>query len=184
MDRLARRILVVVALFVLAVTGTLVARSRAVRSEAVGPPPSSADLSIKEVELHEESGHGNRWQLEADQAHVFDEEGRTALRKVRLRLQDRDRTWTITGEEGDYYKETNNFEVRRNVVVTSDDGLTLETTVLRWEGDERRLWTDVPVRIMRDGTVIDGTALDVKMGDEATTVGGRVRATFAPRSGS
>src|SRR5262245_11310795 len=184
MDRLARRILVIVALFVLVVTSMLVVRSRGILTEAVGPAPSQADLSIKEVELREESAHGGRWHLVADQAHVFDDEGRTALRNIRLRVQDHDQTWTITGEEGDYFKETSDFEVRHNVVMVSDDGLKLETAVLRWKGDERRLWTDRPVRITRDGTVIDGTALEVKMAEEATTVRGRVHATFSPRSGS
>ncbi len=68
-------------------------------------------------------------------------------------------------------------------MLTSSDGLRLETSVLRWQGAEQRLWTDVPVRMSRDGAVIDGTALDVRMGDETTTMTGRVRATFAKRPG-
>ena len=119
-----------------------------------------------------------RWQLKADQALVFEGEGRTSLRRVDLKVQERDRSWTVVGEEGDLYRDTSNLEVRRNVVLTSDDGLRLETTVLRWRGADRRLWTDVPVRIFRGGAVIDGTALDVKMTEEATTVQGRVRAVF------
>jgi hypothetical protein len=88
------------------------------------------------------------------------------------------------GEEGDLERETKNLEVRRNVVLTSDDGLRLETTVLRWHGGDRRLWTDVPVRIIREGAVIDGTALDVKMAEQATAIQGRVHAVFEHRSGT
>jgi len=73
--------------------------------------------------------------------------------------------------------------VRRNVVLTSDDGLRLETTVLRWLGSERRLWTDAPVKIVRENAVIHGTALDVNLDGEATTVKGRVNATFARGTG-
>jgi LPS export ABC transporter protein LptC len=97
---------------------------------------------------------------------------------VDLKVQERDRSWTVVGEEGDLYRGTNTLEVRRKVVLTSDDGLRLETTVLRWHGAERRLWTDVPVRIFRSRAVIDGTALDVRMEEEATAVKGRVRAVF------
>ena len=121
MQRLASRILIVVGVFVLVVAGLLVTRSRNVRTEASGPKPEAADLSIKEV--------------------------------------------------------------RRNVVLTSDDGLRLETTVLRWRGSERRLWTDAPVKIIRENAVIHGTALDVNMDSEATTVKGRVNATFARKVG-
>ena len=177
MDRLASRILIVVAVFVVAVTGVLISRSRSVSVESTGPATSKADLSVKEIQLEEESG-GVRWQLKAEQALVFDGEGRTWLRKVDLRVQERDRSWTVVGEEGDLYRGTNNLEVRRKVVLTSDDGLRLETAVLRWQGAERRLWTDVPVRIFRGNAVIDGTGLDVKMADEATAVKGRVRAVF------
>lgn len=183
MDRLAQRILVVVVLFVLGVAGILVVRSRTVQSEALGPRPSSADISLKELTLQEESAGGARWQLVADQASVFDEEGRTALRQVTVQVQDRERAWTIVGDEGDFFKETKNLELRRNVVMTSDDGLRLETSVLRWQDAERRLWTDAPVRIRRLGTTITGTALDVRMSNDATTVKGPVRATFTRNQG-
>jgi LPS export ABC transporter protein LptC len=177
-DRLARRILAAVVLFVLMVAGILVTRSRTVQTEPVGPPPSPADLNVKEVQLREESAGGGRWHLSADQASVFSAEGRTAFRNVQVQVWDRQRAWTIVGEEGDFFKSTGSVEVRRSVVVVSDDGLRLETSVLRWDGAQRRLWTDAPVRIYRPGAVIDGRALDVRMAEEVTTVQGPVRATF------
>jgi LPS export ABC transporter protein LptC len=183
MQRLARRLLVVVTVFVLVVVGILIARSRAIRVEPAGPQPSIADLAMKDVQLQEESADGGRWQLRADRASVFDQEGRTALRNVTVQVHDRDTAWTIVGEEGDFFKASRNLEVRRNVVMTSGDGLRLETTVLRWQQSERRLWTDAPVRIVREGVVIDGTAFDVRVDQAATTVKGRVRAVFTRGSG-
>jgi LPS export ABC transporter protein LptC len=179
MQRLASRILIVVGLFVLVVAVILVARARTVRIESVGANPSKADLAIKEVQIEEDSG-GVRWQLKADQALVFEAEGRTSLRQIDLKVNERDRSWTVVGEEGDLDR-AKNLEIRRNVVLTSDDGLRLETTVLRWHAADRRLWTDKPVRIIRSGAVIEGSALDVKMADEITTVQGRVRAVFDSR---
>ena len=179
MQRIASRILIVVAVFVVVVTGILIARTRAVRVESVGANPSTADLSIKEVQLQEDSG-GVRWQLKADQALVFESEGRTSLRRVNVKVDERNRSWTIVGEEGDLDR-AKNLEIRRNVVLTSDDGLRLETDVLRWDAVGRRLWTDSPVRIVRSGTVIEGTALEAKLSEEATTIKGRVRAVFDSR---
>jgi LPS export ABC transporter protein LptC len=182
MHRLASRILIGVALFVVLVAGILVARSRSVRSEPAEPQPSPADLHIKQVEVREESAGGGRWRLLADQASVFDQEGRTALRNVKVYVEDKDRRWMITGEEGDFFKDRKDLEVRRNVVMVSEDGMRLETTVLRWRAADRHLWTDVPVRILRaDGVVIDGTAFDANMNDEATLVKGRVHARFGER---
>ena len=175
--RLAGLILVVVAVFVVAVAGTLVAKSRTARVEATGGATSSADLRIKEVELEEVSG-GVRWRLRAEQALVFEPEGRTALRKIAVDVFERERSWTMVGEEGDLFHQTGNVEIRQNVVLTSSDGLRLETSVLQWQGAEQRLWTDAPVRLSRDGAVVSGTALDVRMRNDTTTVAGRVRATF------
>jgi len=177
MHTLARVILAVVAVFVIVVTATLVIKSRSARVESLGPSPASADLQIKQVDLEEEA-QGVRWRLKADQALMYDEAGVTKLQKVNANVYQRDRTWTIVGDEGELDRKTNNVELRRNVVVTSDDGLRLETSVLRWEAERKRLWTDAPVVLSKNGSVVRGTALDVLMADEATTVGGRVRATF------
>ncbi len=72
-----------------------------------------------------------------------------------------------------------NLEIRKNVVITSNDGLKLETSVLRWQAAEKRLWSDAPVRLSRDGATAEGTALDVRTADGALTLTGRVRTTFS-----
>ena len=176
--RIERAILGTVAIFVVLVVGTLVVRSRLARVEPLGPEVTGADLQIKQAEI-EEVTQGVRWRLKADQALLYENEGRTHLRKVAVSVFERDRSWTIVGDEGDLYQASRNVEIRDNVVLTSSDGLRLETSVIRWQGQERRIWTDAPVRLSRQGAVVDGTALDVRMGDEVTTLRGRVRATFA-----
>jgi lipopolysaccharide export system protein LptC len=57
--------------------------------------------------------------------------------------------------------------------------MRLETSVLRWDARRKRLWTDEPVRLSRHGSTVSGSGLAVLMADEATTVSGPVRATFA-----
>ena len=183
MHTLARVILVVVAAFVVVTTATLVIRSRTARTEPLGPSPANADLQIKQVDLEEE-GKGVRWRLKADQALMYDQAGVTKLRKLVANVYQKDRSWTIVGDEGELDRNTNNVEVRNNVVVTSDDGLRLETNVLYWAADERRLWTDAPVLLSRHGSVVKGTGLEVRMADETATVSGRVRATFVAEKGA
>jgi len=65
------------------------------------------------------------------------------------------------------------------VVVTSSDGIRLETSVLRWQGAEKRLWTDAPVRVSRGGAVANGSALELLMSEEYSTMAGRVHAVFS-----
>lgn len=174
----AAAILGMVVVFVFAVAGTLIAKSRIPPSETAGTVASSADLRIKEAQIEEVTG-GVRWRLKAEQALMFDAEGRTALRTINVDVFERDRSWNIVGEEGDLFQATKNLEIRKNVVLTSSDGVRLETSVLRWQGAEKRLWTDAPVRISRGGAIADGSALEVRMAEEYTTLAGRVHAVFS-----
>jgi len=166
-----------VAVFVVAVGITLVVRKRTAGVESLGPALSSADLRIKDVDL-EEVTNGVRWLLRAEQALMYDQEGRTNLRNLTVRVFQKDRSWTILGDEGDLDQKTKNVEIRKNVVITSSDGLRMDTSVIHWDADAQRLWTDEPVTLSRDGSVIQGTAFDMTTDDENATVAGRVRATF------
>ena len=180
MRRLAHVILGIVVAFVLVVAATLYTRTRAREVEPVpGPAPVKADLNVKEVRIEEEAGKV-RWRLSAEQALMWDDNGagRSELRRVHVEVQEPERSWTIVGDTGEYRHKERKIELRGNVVVTSSDGLRLETDVLRWNGDERRLWTDAPVTLSGRGGVIKGRTLEVAMASDATTIGGRVRARF------
>jgi LPS export ABC transporter protein LptC len=184
MRRLAHVILAVVVIFVVGVAATLYTRTRTREVEPmVGPAPIKADLNVKEVRIEEEAGKV-RWRLSAEQALMWDEKGagQTELRKISVEVDEPDRSWSIVGDEGRYLQKEKKIELRGNVVVTSSDGLRLETEVLRWNGAERRLWTDLPVTLSARGGVVQGRSLDVSMASDATTMGGRVRARFeSPR---
>jgi LPS export ABC transporter protein LptC len=184
MHRLARVVPIVVGLFTaLLVVLLVMAKSR------TAPPPeripqaagaAGADLRMKEVEIEEQSG-SVRWRLKAEQALVYEREGRTSLKKISVVVYDRDRTWTIAADEGDVRDRApriKDVEVRENVVVNSSDGYRLETSLLRWDGEGRRLWTDVPVTLTRAGTVIRGSTFELTTGDERATMQ-RVQAVFA-----
>jgi lipopolysaccharide export system protein LptC len=51
--------------------------------------------------------------------------------------------------------------------------------VLRWDGEGRRLWTDAPVELVRQGSVVRGTGFELRTADETVTLA-RVRAIFQP----
>jgi LPS export ABC transporter protein LptC len=181
MRRLAHVILAVVVAFVLVVAATLYTRTRAREVEpVVGPAPVKADLNVKEVRIEEEAGKV-RWRLTAEQALMWDEKsgGRTELKRVSVEVDEPDRSWSIVGDTGEYLQKEKKIELRGNVVVTSSDGIRLETDVLRWDGNGRRLWTDAPVTLSSRGGVVRGQTLEVAMASDATTIGGRVHARFS-----
>ncbi len=178
MQKLSVAILLTVVLFVLILTGVVVRRGRSVQPDPINLPSPKADYRIKEVHLYEEGTGNVRWKLDADQAEIFERDGKTVLRRVSIMIQEPDRTWNVTGEEGDLAEPTRDVTIRKNVVLVSSDGIRLETDFLRWQAKERRVWTDAPVTLYRKGAVVTGQGLEARLAEERTSVKGRVRATF------
>lgn len=181
-QRLSRWILSGVALFACLVVVVLLVRSRLAR-EGQELPPSPADFRIKEVRLEEEAGGKVRWRLAADQAELYEREGRTVMRNVTVTIEQPDRTWTLTGEEGEILDATKDVEIRKSVVLVSSDGLRLETDRLAWQARERRVWTTEPVTLFRDGAIVQGRGLNAWIGEQRTEVLGRLRFTWSDRPG-
>ena len=177
-QRLSRILFVCVALFVVVVVGVLVVRGRGAQSVPSEAPQTRADYRIKEVQLQEEMKDGVTWQLEADQAEAYEKAGKTLLRKVRIRIQEPDRSWIVTGDEGEMTQESKDVELRGNVILISSDGLRLETARLRWDANAKRAWTDDPVTLHQKGAVVQGKGLDARVGERNTEIKGRIRATF------
>jgi LPS export ABC transporter protein LptC len=179
MRKLPFAILACVVLFLAVVVGLLLARARGPKPQPIEPAESRADYRIKEVHLQEEGRDGARWQLDAAYGEIFEEQGKTVMKKVTIRVEEPRRTWTVSGDEGDLLQPTRDVELRGNVVLISSDGMRLETSRLNWTAAEKRAWTDEPVTIYRGGVVVRGQGFESRVAEEATTIKGRVRATVA-----
>ena len=179
MDRLAAGIALGVILFVTVVVGVLIVKGHRSPASREEPRTSQAEQELKELHLKEDAKSGSfRWSLDAERAEALSDSGKTSLWKVTIGVEEPDRTWKVTGDEGDLFKETRDVEIRGNVVLVSSEGLRVETTVLRWNNAEGRAWTDQPVTIYKAGGVVQGVGLEAKPSEEFTVVRGRVRATF------
>ena len=179
MDRIAAGIALGVVLFVTVVVGVLIVRGHRSSGPREVAMSSQADQALKEVHLQEDAKSGSyRWSLDAERAESLPDSGKTSLWKVTIGVEDTERTWKVTSEEGDLIKDTKDVELRGNVVLTSSEGLRVETSVLRWNNAEGRAWTDQPVTIYKGSGVVTGFGLETRPSDEVTLIRGRVRATF------
>src|SRR5262245_22482083 len=180
MDRIADGIALGGVLFVAAVSVVLVVtghRAPAPREEAMS---TLADQSLKEIHLREDAKSGRyTWSLDAERAETMADGGKTLLWKVTIGVDEKDRSWKVTSDEGDLLKDTKDVELRGNVVLVSSEGLRVETTVLRWNNAEGRAWTDQPVTLYKGGGVVTGRGLETRPSEELTVIGGRVKATFS-----
>ena len=178
MRKLPLVILGCVVLFLAAVTGLLLSKARGPKLQPPEPAPSKADYRIKEVHLQEENRGRASWQLDAEYGEIFEDQGKTVMKKVIIRINEPARAWTVSGDEGELLRDTKDVELRGHVVVVSSDGLRMETTRLNWAAKEQRVWTDEPVTIWRAGVVVRGQGFESRVKEEATTIKGRVRATI------
>ena len=182
-------ILTLVVVFLSVVVGVLVHRARVPRALTTEPVASSADYRLKQVHLQEQGRDGSRWQLDAEYSETFEEQNKTTMKKVTVKVDQpskgdqASRSWTVTGDEGDLNQETKNVELRGNVILISSDGLRLETDRLRWDAEAQRAWTEDPVVIYRAGAVVHGTGFESKVAEEISSIKGRVRATFKKGTG-
>ena len=181
-QRLSRIIFVGITLFVVVVVGVLMVRGRGAQVDSGEPVATKADYRIKEVSLQEEMKDGVRWELEADQAETYEQAGKTILRKVRIRIQEPERSWSVTSDEGEMIQATKDVVLRGNVVLVSSEGMRLETTRLRWDADNRRAWTDDPVTLYQKGAVVRGKGLNARVADRHTEIKGRIQATFGGKT--
>ena len=179
MRRLPLIILGCVVVFISVVVVSLVTRSRGPRVHTSEPAPSNADYRIKEVHLQEEEPGKARWQLDAESGEIFEEQRKTIMKKVTIRINERARDWTVKGDEGELARDTRDVELRGNVVVVSSDGLRLETSRLNWTAKDQRAWTDQPVMVWRPGVVVRGQGFESRISEEVATIKGRVRATLS-----
>jgi len=182
-------ILTLVVVFLSVVVGVLVHRARVHRKLPTEPATTNADYRLKKVHLQEQGRDGSRWQLDAEYSETFEEQNKTTMKKVTVKVDQppkgdqASRSWTVTGDEGDLNQETKDVELRGNVVLISSDGLRLETDKLRWDAEGQRAWTEDPVVIYRSGAVVRGTGFESKVAEEVSSIKGRVRATFQKGTG-
>jgi|SRR5215510_2341170 len=182
MRKIPIAILICVVLFLGVVVGLLLVKTRAPQAMPPETTQNAADYRIKQVHLQEVGRDTTRWQLDAEYGEVFEEQGKTVMKKVVVRVEQPARVWTVSADEGEMTRETKDIELRGNVVLVTSDGLRLETPRLAWTAKEERAWTNDPVTIYRGGVVVRGRGFESRVKEEVTTIRGRLRAIMTPNA--
>ncbi len=182
MRRLSSIFLVCFVALLIGLGGMVAWKVRNRPAPAPPPPAQDADYRIREIHINETLEGNLRWTLDADQAEVFDKEHRTVMKKVTVRVFSKEAVWTVTADEGVLDNEKRDMSVTGNVVVTSNDGLTIKTPALYWRNKERDLRTDQPVEIRRTGTTITARGLEVRMQDQEAVLEKNVRVVIENRA--
>jgi LPS export ABC transporter protein LptC len=112
-----------------------------------------ADNIFLDADYKITSGAVRRAHMLADTAYMFQDSAITHLRVVYLEMFDNDGnlTSTLTADEGEFDRVTQKTVARGNVVLVmpDPDGRTVWTEELHYDPTAKRVWSDVPVRILQ-----------------------------------
>lgn len=66
---------------------------------------------------------------------------------------------TLTAKRGLIQTETNDMRAEKNVVMISQEGVRLFTERLNWDHRRQKIYTDLPVRVVRRDSILTGVGL-------------------------
>jgi LPS export ABC transporter protein LptC len=67
---------------------------------------------------------------------------------------------TLTADRAVIQTDTNDMRAEENVVMVSHEGVLLYTERLNWNHTKEIIYTDLPVRVVREGSVLTGVGLE------------------------
>jgi len=133
--------------------------------DRVVPRPQQEDLPSQEVRdfsLEESSDGKPEWVLSSRYAATYARRGVIVAKGVAIDFYDSDgkKYSHLTAREGEIERPSNNMEARGDVVVTTRDGVRIETSSLRYLNGARRIVSDAFVRLERHGDVVTGVGFE------------------------
>lgn len=120
------------------------------------------------------TGGKKKWEVEGDSASMLASDV-VKLDNIKVRTWTEDNCLTLTSDTGTFDKPSSNAHFEQNVVVKSEDGVSLETDHLDWEAETEIIKTDAYVQVEKDNLACTGRGAvgepglkQVRMNEEVT----------------
>jgi len=126
-------------------------------------PGESQKISGVKFSQDYKNGEG-RWKLKAKEGHIFDKSQIVALKDVFLELDTvKSESFTIKGNEGDYFRESGKIVLKGDVIGRSTNGYQIETSLLIYRQKDESVETDEPIRVVGPFFKVKGDGLYVDL---------------------
>ncbi|TKB65156.1 MAG: LPS export ABC transporter periplasmic protein LptC [Nitrospira sp.] len=146
----------------------------------------AADATISKFTFTQTKGDTVQWQVQAQEARLFERDKRAMLQVVAVTLfGQRGKELTVTGDEGTLDTETKNFMLANRsepLVIRTESGYVIYTNHLAWTDQTREMRTQDPVRIVGHGLEVTGRGLLGHLDREEFEVLEDVHVDLAPAS--
>ncbi len=162
-----RRLLAVLILVVILVLAIVIWRHTQQQSplEILEALPEQVDLSLDKLHYTQNEDGKRSWTLDADKAEYQRDKSQALLDAVQLTLYEVGQFGEVklSAEHGLLEQEQGQIEVWGQVVVTTATGERLYTERLQYDGEQRRLKTREPVRMVSPQMELRGTGMQVDL---------------------
>ncbi len=140
-------------------------------NSTASPPPTAtapgtinqADAIISKFTFTQTKGDKVQWQVDAQQARLFEQDKKAILDNVAVTLFGvQGKELTVHGDEGTLNTETKNFLLANRsepLVIYTQSGYTIYTNHLVWTDQTREIRTQDPVHIVGHGLDVKGRGL-------------------------
>jgi lipopolysaccharide export system protein LptC len=141
-------------------------------NSTASPPPTAtapgtinqADAIISKFTFTQTKGDKVQWQVDAQQARLFEQDKKAILDNVAVTLfgVQGGKELTVHGDEGTLNTETKNFLLANRsepLVIYTQSGYTIYTNHLVWTDQTREIRTQDPVHIVGNGLDVKGRGL-------------------------
>lgn len=147
---------------------------------------SRADIGMDLFRLRQIRNGSLEWDIQAQQAELFEGQHEIRLREMRAILNSSDGfRIAFSGSHGILDTKTYDFIIQEdegNVSVEMNNAYTIEAPSLVWNDGERSLRSDQPVLIRGQNILIRGRRLKMQPDLQLLTVNGDVKVTVGPES--
>lgn len=129
-------------------------------------------LKISDIKYSQDYKNGKgKWELKAKEAHFLNKSQIVALKDVFLKLDSIEKnSFTIKGDEGDYFRESGKIILRGNVMGRSTNGYQIETNLLIYRQKDESVETDKSIKIIGPFFEVNGDGLYIDLKREKFTV--------------
>jgi LPS export ABC transporter protein LptC len=188
-ELVARRALLALSVLLAAFLGYLLLRNADSMPSSQPLAPESieqADAKIEKFIFTQSKGDVVQWQVQAEQAKLFEQDKRAVLRDVALTFYSTEGEEVIVhGEEGTLDTATKDFRLANRqtpLIVETRSGYTIYTNHLVWTDKLREIRTEDSVRMVGHGLEVRGQGLLGRMETEEFEVLRDVHVDLAPSS--
>jgi LPS export ABC transporter protein LptC len=142
----------------------------------------SPQARLLDVHLVEMEDNQRMWEADADQIEVFEEKNRTRILKLQKQIKmvlymDKD-VLTCYADEAQISDQAKRVDLLGNLMAESQQGIVVRTDSVQWFPQEKKLRTDKPVTVVRQGLTVQGLGMEADLALEEVRILSNISSSF------